>query len=95
MQIQSILQNKLYLFWFLQVVGWSGWGTSHLVGVISYGKAPANFVYYMLIITPIGLIISLGLRSLYHYMWEMAAIRRIPAILAACYAAFISASPLV
>ena len=87
MQIQTLLQDKRYLFWTLQFAGWSGWATSHYLGVISYGKEPALFELYLLIVCPIGMVLTLGLRALYHYMWDMNVIRRILAILLGSYTA--------
>lgn len=87
MQIQSLLQDKRYLFWILQFVGWSGWATSHYLGVLFWDKAPSNYAIYLLLVASIGMLITLALRALYHYMWEMGVIRRIIAILVASYIA--------
>ena len=87
MQIQLMLQDKRYLFWTLQFVGWSGWAISHYLGVMFWDEAPSLFGLYLLVVSTIGMAITLGLRALYHYMWEMRVIRRIVAILVSSYAA--------
>jgi len=81
------MQEKRYLFWILQFAGWSGWGVSFYLGVLVWGKAPDNYNFYLPVISVIGMIITLGLRALYKYMWDMDVGRRIVAILAASYAA--------
>lgn len=87
MQIQSALQDKRYLFWALQFTGWTGWATSHYVGVMTWGKAPENFALYLVAICAIGMLITLGLRALYRFTWDMEVIRRIVVILVASYTA--------
>jgi len=87
MQIQSALQNKRYLFWALQFAGWTGWATSHYVGVATWGEAPPNFVLYLLAISTIGAMLTLALRALYRFMWDMEVLRRIAVILIASYTA--------
>ena len=82
-----MLQDKRYLFWTLQFVGWSGWATSHFLGVVFWDKAPSQYALYLLVVASIGMVISLGLRSVYHYMWESSGVRRIIAVLVASYVA--------
>ena len=60
---------------------------SFYLGVMVWGKPPDNYSIYLPIICSIGLLITLGLRALYHYMWESDAGRRIVAIFAASYLA--------
>lgn len=57
------------------------------VGVMVWGEPPENYSYYLPIVSTIGMVLTLGLRSLYHYMWNSHAVRRIFAILAASYLA--------
>ena len=87
MDNQSFFQNKRYLFWTLQLAGWSGWGVSFYLGVMVWGEPPEYYSLYLSIISSIGVVLTLGLRSLYHYMWNSHAVRRIFAILAASYVA--------
>ncbi len=87
MDNQSIFQNKRYLFWTLQLAGWSGWAVSFYLGVMVWGEPPENYSFYLPIVSIIGMVLTLGLRVLYHYMWNSHAVRRIFAILAASYIA--------
>jgi len=87
MDNHSFFQNKQYLFWTLQFAGWSGWGVSFYLGVIVWGGPPENYGAYLTIISCIGMTITLGLRALYHYMWNSHAARRIIGILLASYMA--------
>jgi two-component system LytT family sensor kinase len=82
-----MLQDKRYLFWILQFVGWSGWGMSFYLGILVWGKAPENYVLYLPIISTIGMFISLGLRLVYHRMWDMPVGRRIFGLLFSSYLA--------
>ncbi len=87
MDNQSFFQNKQYLFWTLQLAGWSGWGVSFYLGVRFWGEAPPYYIIYLSIISTIGMVFTLVLRSLYRYMWNSHAGRRIAAILGASYIA--------
>ncbi len=82
-----MLQDKRYLFWTLQFIGWSGWATSHFLGVVFWDKAPSQYALYLLVVASIGMVISLGLRAVYHHMWESSGVRRIIGILVASYVA--------
>jgi len=85
MDTHSILQDKRYLFWILQFAGWSGWGGSFYLGVLVWGEPPDNYSIYLPIISTIGMIITLGMREIYHRMWNADAAWRIIGILAASY----------
>ena len=85
MQIQEMLQDKRYLFWTLQFVGWSGWSLSMYLGLLVWNKQVENYTYYLIAVATIGMLITLLLRSLYHYMWNMEIVRRFLAIGAASY----------
>ncbi len=60
---------------------------SFYLGVLVWGKPPDNYNYYLPLICVIGMVITLGLRQIYHYMWDMDAGRRIVAIIATSYIA--------
>ncbi|MBT4520645.1 MAG: histidine kinase [Halieaceae bacterium] len=87
MELQSALQDKRYLFWTLQSVGWSGWAMSHYVGTLVWNAPPPNYPLYLLVVACVGMLFSLGLRLVYRHMWEMAIFRRIVAVLLASYVA--------
>ncbi|UCC15294.1 MAG: histidine kinase [Gammaproteobacteria bacterium] len=67
-----LLNDRQRLFWALQLGGWAAWG---IVGKYLYTRtvldeiAP-NYGLYVAVITVIGLVISLGLRYLYRFLWR-------------------------
>jgi two-component system LytT family sensor kinase len=67
-----LLNDRQRLFWALQLGGWAAWG---IVGKYLYTRtvldeiAP-NYGLYVAVITVIGLVISLGLRHLYRFLWR-------------------------
>jgi len=85
MDSHSLLQDKRYLFWMLQFAGWSGWGGSFYLGVMFWGKAPDYYPLYLLIISTIGMLLTLAMRALYHRMWNADVVWRIIGILSASY----------
>ncbi|MFV8816445.1 sensor histidine kinase [Haliea sp. E17] len=87
MDFNALLKNQRHLFWALQFAGWSGWAMSFYLGVVVWTDVPAAYNWYPPIIATIGMALTLALRALYRYMWEMALPRRIIAIIAGSYAA--------
>ncbi|KZX58793.1 histidine kinase [Halioglobus sp. HI00S01] len=87
MNMNAILKDKRSLFWTLQFVGWSGWAMSFYLGVIMWGSPPDHYLWYLPLIATIGMALSLILRGIYRYMWEMDLPRRIVAIAAGSYGA--------
>ncbi|MDX1460560.1 MAG: histidine kinase [Xanthomonadales bacterium] len=70
-------------FWILHVSGWLAWGVFakylYTVGVL--GETIPNYFSYVMIITVIGMIISLGLRYVYKWLWERPVWLRVVAFL--------------
>lgn len=87
MNIQNMLKDQRSLFWTLQFAGWSGWAMSFYLGVIMWGKPPENYLFYLPFVATVGMLLTLVLRAIYRYMWEMELTRRIIAIVAASYGA--------
>ena len=87
MNMNAILKDKRSLFWTLQFVGWSGWAMSFYLGVIMWGSPLDHYLWYLPLIATIGMALSLILRGIYRYMWEMDLPRRIVAIAAGSYGA--------
>jgi two-component system, LytTR family, sensor kinase len=85
MRISELLQDKRYLFWVFQLTGWSGWGVSYYLGVLVGGKAPVHYEWYLLLVSLIGMGLTLVLRALYQYTWNMTIARRIAALLVGSY----------
>ena len=87
MGYQELLQNKQYLFWTLQFVGWSGWAMSFYLGIVMWGRPPDNYGFYLPTIAMIGMTITLGLRWIYHLTWDNGLLTRVVAILGGSYGA--------
>jgi LytS/YehU family sensor histidine kinase len=83
MQFRDLLQDKRYLFWTLQFLGWSGWALTFYLGVLVWGKAPEHYALYLPAVAAIGVLFTLLLRALYRYMWDMDIVRRFIAIVIA------------
>ncbi len=67
-----LLNDRRRLFWVLQLAGWAGWG---LFGKYLYTRAaldevPPSYAFYVSLITVIAIVITLGLRYLYRYLWD-------------------------
>jgi two-component system LytT family sensor kinase len=87
MQLRELLQDKRYLFWTLQILGWSGWVLTFYLGVLFWGKAPDNYAFYLPVVAVVGMCFTLLLRALYRYMWDMDIMRRLLGIAVASYLA--------
>lgn len=86
MQIQEFLQDKRHLFWALQLGGWSSWAITYYLGVRFWQSPPDSYWIYLLIVSCVGMLITLLLRSLYHATWESGPVLRGLAILAGSFA---------
>ena len=72
MMIRNLAENQQKLFWVLHLGGWLAWG---LIGKYAYTRAISeemvpNYFLYVMIISGVGLVYSLGLRYLYRFMWS-------------------------
>jgi two-component sensor histidine kinase len=72
MKFRNPVSDQRTLFWVLHLGGWFAWG---LIG--KYGLTRAmledtapNYFLYVMIITVIAMVLSLGLRYLYRYLWS-------------------------
>ena len=89
MIIKKLVCNQQRLFWVLQLGGWFGWGL-----IAKYGLTRAmlkdtapNYFYYVMVITVIAVVLSLGLRYLYRFLWSRPAWVRVAGFLAGSSAA--------
>jgi two-component system LytT family sensor kinase len=76
MDTEQFFANRRHLFWTLQFLGWSAWGLNFYLGAIIWGK-PNFYVSYMPVAATVGMIITLGLRWIYHYTWDYKALHRL------------------
>ncbi|MFT5482520.1 MAG: two-component system LytT family sensor kinase [Halieaceae bacterium] len=69
MNREDLLNDKTFQFWSLQLTGWTGWGVMFFVGTMFWGKSE-QYHLYLPIVTLIGLLLSLPLRSVYRKVWD-------------------------
>ena len=71
----KIIKNQRSLFWVLQVVGWLVWGTVVKFGLTlaMFKEVAPNYFLYVMLISAIALVITLGMRLIYRYLWGRAA----------------------
>ena len=70
--IKNLIGNQKRLFWVLHLGGWLAWGLFAkyaLTRAISEEMVP-NYFFYVMVITVIAIILSLGLRYFYRFMWS-------------------------
>jgi len=71
MIIRNLVSDQQKLFWVLHLGGWFAWGIFWKYGytrAILEDAAP-NYFAYVMIITVIGLVLSLGLRLIHRHLW--------------------------
>jgi len=81
--IRDFLKDQRRLFWLLQIGGWLAWGLFAkyaFTRAVLEDTAPGYFLYVM-IITGIGLVLSLGLRYLYRPVFSRPAWVQMAALL--------------
>ena len=74
MSIRNCLEDQKRLFWTLNLAGWMIWGVigKYALTLAMLDQVAPNYGHYVAVITVIGLLISLGLRLLYCWLWERA-----------------------
>jgi len=87
MSLIHLTENKRTLFWLLQLWGWSAWVVTYYLGVAFWGKTPSNYFTYLSGIAVVGMLLTLVLRQLYHFTWDLRPVMRALTVLTACYAA--------
>jgi two-component sensor histidine kinase len=72
--IKSLFKDQRRLFWVLHLGGWLAWGIfgkfAYTIAILE--DAAPRYFYYVMTITAIGIVISLGLRYLYRSLWNKA-----------------------
>jgi two-component system LytT family sensor kinase len=72
MMIRNLASDQRKLFWLLHLGGWLAWGLFAkyaFTRAISEEMVP-NYFFYVMVITVIGIVLSLGLRYIYRFMWS-------------------------
>ncbi|MCJ7815413.1 MAG: histidine kinase [Xanthomonadales bacterium] len=72
MKIRDFIGDQRRLFWVLHLGGWFAWG---LIGKYGFTRAmledtAPHYFLYVMIITVIAILLSLGLRYLYRFLWS-------------------------
>lgn len=72
MIIRNLIGDQRRLFWVLHLGGWMAWA---VIGKYAYTRAmledtAPNYFFYVMVITVIAIVLSLGLRYLYRYLWS-------------------------
>jgi len=82
--IRKLVCNQQRLFWVLHLGGWFAWGL-----IVKYGLTRAmledtapNYFYYVMLITVVGILLSLVLRYIYRFLWPRPAWLRAAGFLA-------------
>jgi len=72
MVMKTILKDQKKLFWTLQIGGWFAWGVFWKFGTnwALSDKISPNYFLYVMIITVVAIVLTLGLRYLYRFLWE-------------------------
>lgn len=68
----NIFNNRPNRFWAIHIGGWILWGIfgKYLLTAALLDELPPDYALYVAIITVIAMVISLGLRYLYQFLWE-------------------------
>lgn len=71
MNLRNLMNDQRRLFWVLQIGGWFAWG---LVGKWAYtqlllDEMIPDYLAYVAVITFIGMVLTLGLRIIYRFVW--------------------------
>jgi two-component sensor histidine kinase len=72
MRLMNLIKDKRRLFWALHLGGWLAWG---IIGKYLYTRAileeiPPDYFLYVMVISAIGMLITLALRYLYRFLWN-------------------------
>jgi sensor histidine kinase YesM len=70
--MRSLIKDQRRLFWVLHLGGWFAWG---LIAKYAYTRAileetAPNYLLYVMVISLIGVVITLALRMVYRYLWS-------------------------
>ncbi|MEZ5503796.1 MAG: histidine kinase [Halioglobus sp.] len=81
MPANQLISNKRFLFWALQLGGWTSWAITFYLGVLVWSKPPDLYAVYLPLVSLLGMLITLLLRALYRAVWERDILWRALAVL--------------
>jgi len=86
MIIRNLIKDQRRLFWVLHLGGWFAWGlvVKYALTRFSMEGTPPNYFLYVMIITTIGIVITLGMRLVYRYLWNHPVRTQVLGFIAAC-----------
>ena len=72
MKLEKIIKEQPNLFWLIHLGGWAIWGIvgKYLYTTAILGETVPHYATYVAIITFIAMLITLGLRYLYRFLWD-------------------------
>jgi len=82
--LKKLVQNQTLLFWFLQFSGWIGYGMITWIGAAAH-EVPSSYNYVIIVSTIFGLILTLGLRHIFHWLSRFSSLTRGIGSLLSCY----------
>lgn len=85
MIIETLSQNRNYQFWVLQFAGWMGWIILFTIRGLQFGDS-APHTYLLFLDALAGMLLTTGLRYIYHIVWNKSVITRVLTVLIASYA---------
>jgi two-component system LytT family sensor kinase len=73
-KLKNVIKNQPNLFWAFHLGGWALWGIfgKYFYTVAILGETAPNYALYVAIISTIGMLLALGLRYLYRFLWDRA-----------------------
>jgi signal transduction histidine kinase len=68
----SLLEDRQRLFWWLHIGGWAFWGViwKYLRTRLLLEETAPDYALYVAVITLVAIVITLGLRFLYRFLWN-------------------------
>jgi hypothetical protein len=92
MKFRKLVREQEKLFWVLHLGGWLAWGVlvKYSLTVAILDDTAPNYFFYVMVISAIGVVISLALRYLYRALWNKATwIRATSLVLGAAGAGYL------
>jgi len=86
MKATALVNNANAQFWLLQASGWSGWVALFWLRDLYFGQ-PLDRLNLLLIDALAGLLLTLGLRSVYRAIWDKSVLLSVMTVLIASYIA--------
>ena len=70
--LTAYFKNPSRLFWVLHLGGWLAWGlvAKYAYTVITLDEVPPRYFVYVMLITAVGVVITLALRYVYRFVWN-------------------------